>query len=96
MRLHADEALFRQAVIATASQLNIPEIFIEKDYWVTYALHGIFHAPIGGETVFKGGTALSKCFGLIVRIAQVMQIPMIFYTVADNNYLMAMSFSSRG
>ena len=70
MRLHEDEALFRQAVIATAAELNIPEIFIEKDYWVTYALHGIFHAPIGEETVFKGGTALSKCFGLIDRFSE--------------------------
>ena len=70
MRLHEDESLFRQAVIATAAELNIPEIFIEKDYWVTYALHGIFHAPIGEETVFKGGTALSKCFGLIDRFSE--------------------------
>ena len=38
MRLHENETLFRQAVTATAAQLNIPEIFIEKDYWVTYAL----------------------------------------------------------
>ncbi|EKD42209.1 MAG: hypothetical protein ACD_73C00265G0002 [uncultured bacterium] len=70
MRLHEEETLFRQAVTATAAQLNIPEIFIEKDYWVTYALHAIFHAPIGVETVFKGGTALSKCFGLIDRFSE--------------------------
>ena len=70
MRLHEEESLFRQAVTATAAELNIPEIFIEKDYWVTYALHGIFHAPIGKETVFKGGTALSKCFGLIDRFSE--------------------------
>ncbi len=38
MRLHEDETLFRQAVTATAAQLNIPEVFIEKDYWVTCAL----------------------------------------------------------
>jgi len=70
MRLHKDETLFRQAVTATAVQLNMPEIFIEKDYWVTCALHSIFHAPIGGETIFKGGTALSKCFGLIDRFSE--------------------------
>ncbi len=70
MRLHEDKTLFRQAVTATAGLLDIPEIFIEKDYWVTYALHGIFHDPIGGETVFKGGTALSKCFGLIDRFSE--------------------------
>jgi len=70
MRLHEREILFRQAVTATAAQLNIPKIFIEKDCWVTSALHLIFHDPIGEETVFKGGTALSKCFGLIDRFSE--------------------------
>jgi len=36
MRLHENESLFRQAVIATAAQLNIPEIFIEKDELATF------------------------------------------------------------
>ncbi len=70
MKLHENESLFRQAVIATAGQLNIPEIFIEKDYWVTCALHAVFNTPIGEDTVFKGGTALSKCFGLIERFSE--------------------------
>lgn len=70
MRLHEDERLFRQAVTATAEMLHIPEIFIEKDYWVTCALHAVFHDPIGEHTVFKGGTALSKCFGLIERFSE--------------------------
>lgn len=70
MRLHENKTLFRQAVTATSELLDIPEIFIEKDYWVTYALHNIFQDPIGKETVFKGGTALSKCFGLIERFSE--------------------------
>ncbi|WPD21389.1 MAG: nucleotidyl transferase AbiEii/AbiGii toxin family protein [Candidatus Electrothrix scaldis] len=70
MRLHEEEKLFRQAVLATAEHFGIPEIFIEKDYWVTYALHAIFHDDIGKETVFKGGTALSKCFGMIKRFSE--------------------------
>lgn len=70
MKLHENERLFRQAVIATAEMLHIPEIFIEKDYWVTCALHAVFHDPIGEHTVFKGGTALSKCFGLIERFSE--------------------------
>jgi hypothetical protein len=53
MRLHEDKRLFRQAVTATSEMLSIPEIFIEKDYWVTYALHAIFHDSIGEQTVFK-------------------------------------------
>ena len=36
-----------------AAQLNIPEVFIEKDYWVTYVLHAIFNELIGEETIFK-------------------------------------------
>ena len=68
MRLHEDERLFRQAVTATSEMLGILEIFVEKDYWVTYALHAVFHDSIGEQTVFKGGTALSKCFGLIVTL----------------------------
>lgn len=62
--------LFRQAVTATSEMLSIPEIFIEKDYWVTYALHAVFLDSIGEQTVFKGGTALSKCFGLIERFSE--------------------------
>ncbi len=70
MRLHEDKRLFRQAVIATAHSLQIPEIYIEKDYWVTYALRGIFSDPVGAQTIFKGGTSLSKCYGLIERFSE--------------------------
>jgi hypothetical protein len=70
MRLHENKRLFKQAVTATAEMMSIPEIFIEKDYWVTYALHIIFNDEIGEQTVFKGGTALSKCFGLIERFSE--------------------------
>ena len=50
--------------------MQIPAIYIEKDYWVTFALHTIVKAPIGKETVFKGGTALSKCYKLIERFSE--------------------------
>ena len=32
MKLHDDKTLFRQAVQFTADQMNIPAIYIEKDY----------------------------------------------------------------
>lgn len=60
MNLHENKLLFRQAVQFTADQLNIPAVYVEKDYWVTYVLHTIFSNEIGKETIFKGGTALSK------------------------------------
>ena len=69
MKLHENKQLFRQAVQFTSQQMNIPEIYVEKDYWVTFALHTIFNDEIGKHTIFKGGTALSKCFNLIERFS---------------------------
>lgn len=48
MSLHENERLFKQAVSATAEMMSIPEIFIEKDYWVIYALHIIFNDEMCG------------------------------------------------
>lgn len=70
MRLHENLTLFRQSVEFASQKLDIPLVYVEKDYWVTYALHLIFHNEIGEETVFKGGTALSKCFGIIERFSE--------------------------
>jgi len=70
MKLHENKELFQDAVIATSQQKGIPEIYVEKDYWVTYALYNIFKNDIGKETVFKGGTALQKCFRLIQRFSE--------------------------
>jgi len=70
MKLHENKELFQDAVIATAQQKGIREIYVEKDYWVTFALFNIFKNEIGNETIFKGGTALSKCFGLIQRFSE--------------------------
>ena len=69
MRLHENKTLFRQAVQFTSDQMQILPIFVEKDYWVTYALHTIFNHAIGNDTVFKGGTALAKCYKLIERFS---------------------------
>jgi hypothetical protein len=70
MKLHQNTKLFQDAVRITAQQMNIPPEFIEKDYWVTYALYTIFNSELGKDTVFKGGTALSKCYGLVERFSE--------------------------
>ena len=70
MNLHENKTLFRQAVQFTANQMKIPAIYVEKDYWVTYALFTIFNNEIGKDTVFKGGTALSKCYNMIERFSE--------------------------
>ena len=70
MKLHQNISLFRDAVRVTAQQLNIPPEFVEKDYWITYGLFTIFNNEIGKDTVFKGGTALSKCYNMIERFSE--------------------------
>ena len=70
MKLHTNKELFQDAIIATAQSLDIKEIFIEKDYWVTLILKTVFEDEIGKEAVFKGGTALSKCNNLIKRFSE--------------------------
>ncbi|RRQ48821.1 nucleotidyl transferase AbiEii/AbiGii toxin family protein [Maribacter algicola] len=70
MKLHENEELFRQAVQATAQQMGISDIYIEKDYWVCYALKLIFNSAIKDEVIFKGGTALSKCYKFIERFSE--------------------------
>ncbi len=70
MNLHKDSKTFKQAIRATAQYKDLREIYIEKDYWVTLALHIIFNSSMKDEVIFKGGTALSKCFGKIERFSE--------------------------
>ncbi len=70
MNLHIDKEVFKSAVKITSQRYGIPEIYIEKDYWVTYTLFQIFHSKIAADTVFKGGTALAKCHKLIPRFSE--------------------------
>lgn len=70
MKLHENEKLFTQSVRFTAQQRGIKEIYIEKDYWVTFALYAIFNSETAAYAVFKGGTALSKCHEIIERFSE--------------------------
>lgn len=70
MRLHEDKKLFQEAVRFTAQQMGILEIYIEKDYWVCYALKQIFTSLVAEYSIFKGGTALSKCYKIIERFSE--------------------------
>ncbi|MES2588845.1 MAG: nucleotidyl transferase AbiEii/AbiGii toxin family protein [Bacteroidota bacterium] len=87
MNLHENPTLFRDSIAFTAQELNILDIYIEKDYWVTYALHLIFHNDIGKETVFKGGTALSKCFGIIQRFSEDIDLVVLRHEGESGNQL---------
>jgi predicted nucleotidyltransferase component of viral defense system len=87
MRLHQNEELFRQAIQFTAQEMGIPEIFIEKDYWVTFTLYTIFNSDMGPEAVFKGGTSLLKCYGLIKRFSEDIDLVVLRREGESNNKL---------
>ena len=70
MNLHENKTLFQQAVRFTAQEMKIPDLYIEKDYWVTFALKQIFSEETKEYCVFKGGTALSKCYGIVERFSE--------------------------
>lgn len=87
MNLHEKKTLFRQAIQFTADQMKIPAIYVEKDYWVTYALFTIFNDDIGKDTVFKGGTALSKCYNMIERFSEDIDLVVLRREGESNNIL---------
>ncbi len=62
----------RRLVCTEASaQLNLFEIAVEKDFWVCWILGKLFGLPEWGEHLtFKGGTSLSKCWNLIERFSE--------------------------
>lgn len=63
----------RRRLICTeaGAQLNLFEIAVEKDFWVCWTLRKLFELPEWGEHLsFKGGTSLSKCWNLIERFSE--------------------------
>lgn len=78
MTLHTAGIKFFSDTIRAASQsLNINDVFIEKDYWITLVLNQLSKTKFANETVFKGGTSLSKGFGLINRFSEDVDIAII-------------------
>ena len=61
-----------EQVIRNAShKLGIHEAILEKDYWVCFALNYLFSSCKWKQAfTFKGGTSLSKCFNLIGRFSE--------------------------
>jgi len=51
-------------------QYNLSSIAIEKDWWITAVLRALFALPYAEHLSFKGGTSLSKCYNLIERFSE--------------------------
>ncbi len=61
----------REIIAEAAIRMGVDFTIVEKDFWVCWTLRSLFslsaqHAPM----VFKGGTSLSKAYGLIQRFSE--------------------------
>lgn len=58
------------AFTEVAARKALPSVAIEKDWWVTSVLQALFALPYHEKLSFKGGTSLSKCWNLIERFSE--------------------------
>ena len=54
----------------TAARAGITSIIAEKDFWVCWTLSRLYTIEGMPRLLFKGGTSLSKCFRLIERFSE--------------------------
>jgi len=69
-------------------ETKLPQVIIEKDLWVTVVLRALFALPYSENLSFKGGTSLSKCWNLIERFSEDVDIAINreFFGFIGNTY----------
>jgi hypothetical protein len=77
MILHKTRRAFEDAIRSASDHYNIREIFVEKDYWVTFILKRLSQSDNMEKVVFKGGTSLSKVYKLIDRFSEDIDLAII-------------------
>jgi hypothetical protein len=61
----------RELFAETAARKRMTPAIVEKDFWVCWTLGRLFaHPELSRLLMFKGGTSLSKVFGLIERFSE--------------------------
>lgn len=59
-----------ELIMQTAAKLHMEPAAIEKDFWVCWILQRLFESTLRQSIIFKGGTSLSKVYGLIKRFSE--------------------------
>jgi len=61
----------RNAFLQMEQEMGLQAFSVEKDFWVCWTLRELFGLPdVGEHLTFKGGTSLSKAWGLIERFSE--------------------------
>lgn len=68
--LQLSEEQRKSTINRAALETGLKEKAIEKDWWVTVVLRALFQGQYRDHILFKGGTSLSKCFNLIERFSE--------------------------
>lgn len=84
MKLHQDTHQFKIMIKATARILNMPQEFVEKDYWICQILQNLSRNPKASYAVWKGGTSLAKAYGVINRFSSDVDIAVLTETMSQN------------
>ena len=84
MNLHTNTTDFIALITFTARHFNIIPAFVEKDYWITLALHRLAQSDNAESAVFKGGTSLSKGYRIINRFSEDIDIAIINENLSGN------------
>lgn len=84
MRLDQQPELLADAVRATSEYYHIAPVYIEKDYWISKILQQLSRSIYANNTVFKGGTSLSKGYGLIKRFSEDVDVAVLTGGLSGN------------
>ena len=75
----------RKEILQTAAtQLGQQAIVLEKDVWVCWALQVLFSIPDAHPMAFKGGTSLSKIYGVSNRFSEDVDITLDYRAFDDD------------
>jgi hypothetical protein len=72
------------ALAAAANLSGVPPHLLEKDIWVVLSLRHLFAGPYADHLVFKGGTSLSKAYGVIRRFSEDVDLTYDIRTIASD------------
>lgn len=84
MKLHDDSELFANAIQATSQEFGMAPEFVEKDYWICQILQRLSRHSRRECVVWKGGTSLSKAYGLISRFSSDVDFAVLLDGMSQN------------
>lgn len=87
MNLHEHKNEFESAINMTAQTLKIKRHFVEKDYWICRSLQLMMRQDTERYAVFKGGTSLTKAYGIGSRFSEDIDIAILDADTISGNKL---------